>query len=85
MTIRILDQCADEITTPSKELQWPNLDVLTPGNIRRTFSTVMQDWEKSLSPSLDGTQRGSLDDAVGNEKGEADHSEATHEALMLSR
>ncbi|CAG8973171.1 hypothetical protein HYALB_00008763 [Hymenoscyphus albidus] len=81
--IKILDQ----LDTPSKDLQWPaSLDILTPGNIRKTFSTVMQDWEKSLSPSLveEGPREMSLESAVGS--GETkDDSEATHEALMLSR
>lgn len=44
----------------------------------------MQDWEKSLSPPLDGKHE-SLDETVGGEKDGEDHSEATHEALMLSR
>lgn len=45
----------------------------------------MQDWEKSLSPSLDGTHRVAEDSTRGEKEGELDHSEATHEALMLSR
>jgi hypothetical protein len=39
-------------STPSKreDLQWPALEKLTPGNLKRTVSTIMQEWEKSLTP-----------------------------------
>ncbi|TVY18127.1 hypothetical protein LARI1_G004489 [Lachnellula arida] len=39
-------------STPSKrdDLQWPALDKLTPGNLKRTVSTIMQEWENSLTP-----------------------------------
>ncbi|KAG9244732.1 hypothetical protein BJ878DRAFT_55644 [Calycina marina] len=51
--VKILDQLADGPFTPSKraeEIQWPALDKLAPGNLRRTVSTLMQEWEKSLTP-----------------------------------
>lgn len=50
--IKIIDQSAEE-GTPSKlhdEIQWPALDKLTPGNLKRTVSTIMKEWEKSLTP-----------------------------------
>jgi hypothetical protein len=50
---RIVEQSTDESSTPSKrdEIQWPALDKLTPSHLRRTMSLMIQDWEKSLTPS----------------------------------
>lgn len=31
-------------------MQWPVLDKLTPGNLKRTVSGIMEEWEKSLTP-----------------------------------
>jgi hypothetical protein len=49
---RIAGQSSDGSSTPSKreEIQWPALDKLTPGNLKRTMSTMMQEWERSLTP-----------------------------------
>jgi len=51
---RIADQC---VKAPSKrdEINWPVLDGLalehfSPGNLKRTVSSLMQEWEKSLTP-----------------------------------
>lgn len=56
MKFRIRDD-SDGMDTPSRapreDLQWPALDKLTPGNLKRTVSTIMQEWEKSLTPSPD--------------------------------
>ncbi|TAQ87272.1 hypothetical protein B7494_g4423 [Chlorociboria aeruginascens] len=48
--VNIIDQ--DQPNTPSKreEIQWPALDKLTPSNLKRTVSTIMTEWEKSLTP-----------------------------------
>ena len=54
---RIIGQSTDE-GTPSKqqrdEIQWPALDKLSPGNLKgnlqRTMSTIMKEWEKSITP-----------------------------------
>jgi hypothetical protein len=52
---RIMDQSADGSNSPLKgEIQWPTLDKLSPGNIKgnlqRTMSTIMKEWEKSITP-----------------------------------
>ncbi len=52
---RIMGQ-SDESSTPSKRdsIQWPALDKLTATNLRgglqRTMSTIMTEWEKSITP-----------------------------------
>ncbi|CAL3970555.1 unnamed protein product, partial [Diplocarpon coronariae] len=44
----------DQETTPPKriDIQWPALDNLSPnalkGNLQRTMSTLMKEWEKTL-------------------------------------
>jgi hypothetical protein len=45
-------QSTDSVSTPSKrdEIQWPALENLKPGNLKRTVSTIMKEWEKSLTP-----------------------------------
>jgi hypothetical protein len=42
----------DKLDTPLKrdEIPWPALNQLTPSALKRTMSTVMQEWEKSLTP-----------------------------------
>ena len=58
-----MDQSSEAPDTPSKlgdEIQWPGLDKLTPGNLKRTVSTLMQEWEKSLTPPPGGCQDPSL-------------------------
>jgi hypothetical protein len=72
-------EALDEVTTPSKreEIQWPALDRLTPTNLRRTMSSVMKEWEKSLTPPA-GNDQDPITDLN-------DSTESTHEALMLSR
>ena len=52
---RIVDQSADEASAPSKseEIQWPALDKLTPGNLKRTVSTIMKEWERTITPPAD--------------------------------
>ena len=45
-------QYAEIASNPSKrdEIQWPALENLKPGNLKRTVSTIMKEWEKSLTP-----------------------------------
>jgi hypothetical protein len=51
-----MGQSTDGSSTPSKrdEIQWPALEKLSPGNIKgnlqRTMSTIMKEWEKSITP-----------------------------------
>lgn len=40
----------------SDEIQWPALDQLKPGNLKKTVSTMMKEWEKSLTPPPEETQ-----------------------------
>lgn len=53
---RIVGHSSDGSSTPSKrdEIQWPALDKLSPsnlkGNLQRTMSTIMKEWEKSITP-----------------------------------
>jgi len=51
-TLRIIGQSVNGANTQSKqdEIQWPALDKLTPGNLKRTVSNIMKEWEKSLTP-----------------------------------
>lgn len=46
-------------TSPSgsraNDINWPAaLNRLTPGNIKRTATDLMKEWEKSLSPPAEG-------------------------------
>ncbi|CZS97020.1 uncharacterized protein RAG0_06120 [Rhynchosporium agropyri] len=58
---RIIEQTTDELNTPTKrtDLQWPALDNLNispgaiKGNLQRTMSTIMKEWEKTTSTLLD--------------------------------
>ncbi|KAG0646466.1 hypothetical protein D0Z07_7514 [Hyphodiscus hymeniophilus] len=50
-SVSIVDQSADHSTPPKREeIQWPALDKLTPSHLKRTMSSMMKDWEKSLTP-----------------------------------
>jgi hypothetical protein len=80
-----MDQSNDGSSTPSKreDIQWPALDKLTPGNIKgnlqRTMSTIMKEWEKTLTPPP-----GERDDprsATSEEK--SAHDKATQDELVL--
>ncbi|ESZ93415.1 hypothetical protein SBOR_6208 [Sclerotinia borealis F-4128] len=55
--VNILDQNHPP-DSPSRrdEIQWPALDQLTPGNLKRTVSTIMKEWEKSLTPPSEKSQ-----------------------------
>ncbi|KAI9676430.1 MAG: hypothetical protein M1817_000587 [Caeruleum heppii] len=47
------------IVPPSKEeIPWPSLTKLSPGNLSRRASTLMTEWERSLSPSSEGSREG---------------------------
>ncbi|TVY85156.1 hypothetical protein LSUE1_G000664 [Lachnellula suecica] len=76
-SVKIVGQSSNERSTPSRreELQWPALDQLTPGNIKRTVSTIMQEWEKSLTPPP-GDRQNPLDDEDSNQ---------VKEAMLMSR
>jgi hypothetical protein len=50
-----MDQSIDDSDSPQKgDIQWPALEKLSPGNIKgnlqRTMSTIMKEWEKSVTP-----------------------------------
>jgi len=36
-------------------IPWPALTKLTPGNLRRTASHLMNEWERSLTPPAEDT------------------------------
>jgi hypothetical protein len=78
---RIMGQSTDESSTPPKsdELQWPVLENLSPGNIKgnlqRTMSTIMKEWEKTITPPasdledpMKSTEENSLNDKSIQEK-----------------
>ncbi|TVY32557.1 hypothetical protein LOCC1_G008694 [Lachnellula occidentalis] len=44
------DNAGSSTSSKREDLQWPALDKLTPGNLKRTVSTIMQEWEKGLTP-----------------------------------
>lgn len=50
-----LNQSMDGASTSSKResIQWPDLEQLAPGNLKRTVSSLMKEWEKSLTPPLE--------------------------------
>jgi hypothetical protein len=82
---RIVDQSTEE-GSPSKlrdEIQWPALDKLTPGNLKRTVSTIMKEWEKSLTPPPpeDGKQVASKPAAPAKDVA----TEATEEERAISQ
>lgn len=39
-----------------EEIPWPALNNLTPGNLKRTASAIMKEWEKSLTPPPENTR-----------------------------
>ncbi|APA13630.1 hypothetical protein SS1G_07710 [Sclerotinia sclerotiorum 1980 UF-70] len=57
--VNILDQ-HHPLESPSRtdEIQWPALDNLKPGNLKKTISTAMKEWEKSLTPPPEETHSG---------------------------
>jgi hypothetical protein len=76
-----MGQSTDESSTPPKrdELQWPVLENLSPGNIKgnlqRTMSTIMKEWEKTITPPasdledpMKSTEENSLNDKSIQEK-----------------
>ncbi|RAL66435.1 hypothetical protein DID88_006126 [Monilinia fructigena] len=58
--VNILDQNNPPDSHSRDEIQWPALDQLKPGNLKKTVSTIMQEWEKSLTPPLESAQSGAL-------------------------
>ncbi|KAA8564595.1 hypothetical protein EYC84_011510 [Monilinia fructicola] len=58
--VNILDQNNPSDSHSRDEIQWPALDQLKPGNLKKTVSTIMQEWEKSLTPPHEETQSGDL-------------------------
>jgi hypothetical protein len=40
----------EEMVVKRDEIPWPALQKLSPGNLKRTASTLMHEWEKSLTP-----------------------------------
>ena len=57
-----------------KEIPWPALTKLSPANLKRTASTLMGEWEESLTPP---TSAGSEDSSLSHkwkcsDKGEDD-------------
>ncbi len=79
-----MDQSTDDSNSPSKgEIQWPALEKLSPGNIKgnlqRTMSTIMKEWEKSLTPPP-----GDREDPMSNTAEEkTSHDTATQDELIL--
>jgi hypothetical protein len=41
------------MSSQRESIQWPDLEQLAPGNLKRTVSTLMKEWEKSLTPPLE--------------------------------
>jgi hypothetical protein len=80
-----MDQSTDGSSTPSKreDIQWPALDKLSPGNIKgnlqRTMSTIMKEWEKTLTPPPED-RKDPLSIASGEK---AIHDVATQDELVL--
>lgn len=73
--------------TPSKRdsIQWPALDKLSPGaikgNLQRTMSTIMTEWEKSITPPPERQA-----DPLAKAGEEVTDSTSTHEdVVMMSR
>lgn len=83
---RIIGQTSDEVSTPSKrtEIQWPALESLNlspgalRGNLQRTMSTIMKEWEKTVaSPTEERTD--------GMPTGSAAEPSTPEEVAMMSR
>lgn len=92
---RIAGESSGGADTPSKRepLQWPALDNLTPTNLKRTMSSMMKEWEKTLTPPLEEQRERlvkwtttSTDEEVTSSDGGSQLTETTtEEALMMSR
>ena len=86
---RIIGQSTDESSTPPKrdDIQWPALEKLSPsnlkGNLQRTMSTIMKEWEKSITPPPEAGGH-SLDMTATASKEYVDQS-MQDEVLMMSR
>ncbi|KAJ5050840.1 uncharacterized protein L3040_002709 [Drepanopeziza brunnea f. sp. 'multigermtubi'] len=61
--VQIIGQNADGVSTPTirTDIQWPALDNLSPGalkgNLQRTMSTIMKEWEKSIQMPVPAEER----------------------------
>ncbi|KAL2062634.1 hypothetical protein VTL71DRAFT_5706, partial [Oculimacula yallundae] len=83
--VKIIGQPTDELNTPTKrtDLQWPALDSLNlspgaiKGNLQRTMSTIMKEWEKTTNTLLDETS----DQVSTSSKANS----STEEVAMMSR
>jgi len=81
-----MDQSIDDNDSPQKgDIQWPALEKLSPGNIKgnlqRTMSTIMKEWEKSVTPPPgDGDHEDPMSNAT-EEK--ASRGTATQDELIL--
>jgi hypothetical protein len=54
--LRIKDHANEVPDVPEREdLQWPSLEKLTPTNLKRTMSTLMNEWEKSINEPSEST------------------------------
>jgi hypothetical protein len=82
----IMDQSIDDNDSLQKgDIQWPALEKLSPGNIKgnlqRTMSTIMKEWEKSVTPPPgDGDHEDPMSNAT-EEKASRDT--ATQDELIL--
>ncbi|KAH6665626.1 hypothetical protein B0J14DRAFT_492102 [Halenospora varia] len=93
--VKIAGESSGGADTPSKRepLQWPALDNLTPTNLKRTMSSMMKEWEKTLTPPLEEQRERlvkwtttSTDEEVTSSDGGSQLTETTtEEALMMSR
>ncbi|KAH8805924.1 hypothetical protein F5884DRAFT_801112 [Xylogone sp. PMI_703] len=41
---------AEDTASQKDEISWPGLDQFTPGQLKRTVTTLMSEWEKALTP-----------------------------------
>jgi len=88
--VKIMEQLADGSSTPSKrdDIQWPALDKLSPGNIKgnlqRTMSTIMKEWEKSITPPP-GDREDPMAKSTGNGEKPGRDSSTQDEVVMMSR
>lgn len=75
----------DEPSTPSKRdsIQWPALDKLTATNLRgglqRTMSTIMTEWEKSITPP------GERADPMSGDSDESTSNSQIQDQILMSR
>jgi hypothetical protein len=53
-------------------IPWPALNNLTPSNLKRTASTIMKEWEKSLTPPAD-SRVDPLSSSAASKRLESDH------------